>query len=77
MTRTDFLRELAGSLEIAEGRLDETTVLTALDEYDSLSVLAIIALIDESFGISLTGPQLTQITTVGSLMDLIGRERFD
>ena len=77
MTSTDFLRELAGSLEIAEKRLDETTDLTALDEYDSLSVLAIIALIDESFGISLTGPQLAQFTTVGSLMDLIGRERFD
>ena len=52
------------------------TELKSLEGYDSLSVLSIIALIDENFNMSLTANQFKSLTTVRSLMDLIGKEHF-
>jgi len=53
------------------------TNLKELEEYDSLSVLSIIAMIDEKFGKKIPGQNFQSITTVKSLMELIGIENFE
>ena len=73
----DFLNELKETLEIEDVELNEETNLKELEEYDSLSVLSIIAMIDENFGKRISGQDFQSITTVGSLMELIGMENFE
>jgi len=73
----DFLYELKETLEIDDVELNEETNLKELEEYDSLSVLSIIAMIDENFGKRISGQDFQSITTVGSLMELIGMENFE
>ncbi len=79
MKTTDFLNELKDALEIE----DEDQVITLetnlkeLEEYDSLSVLSIIAMIDKNFSKQISSSDFLKITTVSSLMELIGKEYFE
>ena len=52
MKKKEFIDELKDTLEIEDGDKQITidTDLRYLEEYDSLSVLAIIAMIDKNFG---------------------------
>lgn len=77
MKIADFLNELKETLEIDDDGLNEETNLKDLEEYDSLSVLSIIAMIDENFGKRISGQDFQSITTVGSLMELIGMVNFE
>ena len=77
MEKKHFIELLKETLEIDESvQIDENTMLTDLEEYDSLSTLGIIALIDEHFGKKLSGGDLQSITTVKSLMEMIGEDQF-
>ena len=73
----EFLEELAEVLELENVVLKEETNLKDLEEYDSLAVLSIIAMIDESFGKKIPGQDFQTITTVKSLMNLIGKDSFE
>lgn len=79
MKKKEFIDELEDALEI-EDEDQEITVETDLryvEEYDSLSVLAIIAMIDKNFGKQIPSSDFSKITTVSSLMELIGKEHFE
>ena len=73
-----FINELKEALEIEDEDQEITleTNLKELEEYDSLSVLSIIAMIDKNFGKQIPSADFIKITTVSSLMDLIGKEHF-
>jgi len=75
----DFIRELKEALEIEDEDKDITleTDLRYVEEYDSLSVLAIIAMIDKNFGKQIPSADFAKVITVKSLMELIGKEYFD
>jgi len=77
MKTNKFLSELSETLELEEIELNLHTNLKDLEEFDSLSVLSIIAMIDEQLGKRLSGNDFNSITTVKSLMELIGMESFD
>ena len=77
MKTTEFLSGLKDVLEIDHSDLNENTNLKELEGFDSLSIMTIIAFVDEAFGKKLKAPQLASITTVQSLMELIGRENFE
>lgn len=79
MKTTDFINELKDALEIEEEEQEITleTNLKELEEYDSLSVLSIIAMIDKNFGKQIPSTDFVKITTVSSLMELIGKEHFE
>lgn len=75
MQKSEFYDILMDTLEIESvDTLDASTQLTDLEEYDSLAVLSLIAMIDEHFGKRIPGVEFQKITTVQSLMDLIGVE---
>ena len=77
MTIHEFLDTLAEELELEDVELTEETDLSSLEEYDSFAVMSLIALIDEHFNKSLTNEQFQSITTVKSLIEMIGRENFE
>jgi len=79
MKTEDFINELKDALEIEDEDQEITleTNLKELEEYDSLSVLSIIAMIDKNFGKQISSADFAKVTTVKSLMDLIGKEYFE
>ena len=77
MTEDEFVAALQEELEIEDMQLDQETDLTQLDGYDSLATLSVIALVDEHFGKELSDDELRSVTTVKSLLKLIGIEQFE
>ncbi len=76
MNTKDFITELIDVLELEEyDIIDENSVLKG--RYTSLGVLTIIALCDELFSKELSSDDLMSITTIKSLMELIGMEHFE
>jgi len=75
----DFINELKEALEIEDEEQEITleTNLKELEEYDSLSVLSIIAMIDKNFGKQLSAQQFADINTVRNLIEKIGVEHFE
>ncbi|MEI8005612.1 MAG: acyl carrier protein [Bacteroidota bacterium] len=76
MEKKIFVEKFREALEIKSLNLDENTPLNSIDGYDSMSVMAIIALVDELFSKRLTAKQLAQVSNIKSLMELIGFENF-
>lgn len=77
MKKQEFFKKLAETLEITSKELNSDTILTQLDEYDSMAVMSIIAFTDENFGVKLTAKQIASITDLNSLIKLIGSEKFE
>jgi len=77
MKVNEFIEKLKETLELEDEELNEDTNLKDLEEYDSLSVLSIIAMIDENFGKQLSAQQFSDVTTVKSLIEKIGVENFE
>ena len=79
MKTEDFINELKDALEIEDEDQEITleTNLKELEEYDSLSVLSIIAMIDKNFSKQIPSSEFAKVTTVNSLKDLIGKKHFE
>jgi acyl carrier protein len=76
MTTKEFIEKLTEALEFSGETIIENTNLRSIKGYDSMSVMTIIAFVDEHFSKKLTARQLAAITTVRSLKELIGLEHF-
>lgn len=76
--KEEFLNNLKEALEVED---DETltvdTNLKDLEEYDSLSVLVIVAMVDKKFKKQISSSDFKKVTTVNSLISLIGEEYFE
>lgn len=77
MEKVDFFNAIKDGLEIESENITEETNLKELAEYDSIGAMALIATVDELLGRTLTSKDLINITTVRSLMELIGMENFE
>jgi acyl carrier protein len=74
--KQEFIDRLTDDLELEVGEItDEDSMLKGL--FTSLGVLVIIALCDELFSKELKSDKFKSITTVKSLMELIGMEHFE
>jgi acyl carrier protein len=76
MKTVDFMQILKEALDFQQINFSPETNLKAIDGFDSMSIMTIIAIVDEHFSKKLTARQLASITTVGSLIELIGTEKF-
>jgi len=78
MKTEDFINELKEALEIEDEDQEITvkTYLKDLEEYDSLSVLSIIAMIDKNFSKQIPSSELVKVIIVENLIELIGKEHF-
>jgi acyl carrier protein len=77
MKKKDFYKDLIEFLEFEPVELAEDTELKSLDGYDSMAVMSLIAFCDEKFSKKINAQQIQNLTTVGSLMEFLGKEQFE
>ena len=71
MTREEFLTEMQDVLQ-TDTELAFDTVLSDLDEWDSLSIMATMAFIDKNFGVKLRVADIKALKTIGDLAEKAG-----
>ena len=76
MKTQEFIEKLKEALEFENVTLTIDTNLKNVEGYDSMAIMSIIAFADEHFSKKLTAQQLASITTIRSLKELIGSDRF-
>lgn len=72
MRKPEFLNELEGLLEVPRGSLTGAEELASLQSWDSLAVLAYIALVDSKCGTVVPANKIVDCTTVDDLVSLAG-----
>lgn len=77
MTKQDFIRELESVLELDVNSIDEDQVLADLDNWDSLSIMTFIAMVDEKCGVTLSASKLADAKSVTDLITLLGDKISD
>ncbi|WP_250253769.1 phosphopantetheine-binding protein [Chryseobacterium sp. Marseille-Q3244] len=76
MKTSVFLEKLQEELEENQS-LSKETKLKDLENYDSISLLSVIAFVDENFDQQLDPDQFKNMETVSDLMNIIGLENFE
>jgi acyl carrier protein len=80
MKKEDFFSALQDVLEIDEdSEITETTNLKNMKhfELDSIAIMTLVAFVHDKFKRKFTAVQINSITTVRSLMELIGLDQFE
>lgn len=72
-----FIDNLKEALEVENLPLTRESNLREIGGFDSMSILTIVAFVDEKFSKKFSAQQLSSVNTIGSLMDLIGVENFE
>ena len=72
MTNEEKIALLEDMLELDVNTLTPETVLTDIEEYDSMAKLSLIVLMDEECGKKLTGEQIRTFKKVQDVLDFMG-----
>ena len=73
MTEREKLALLEDMLELDEGDLTTDKILDDIDEYDSMAKLSLIVLMEDEFGVKLTGDVIKGFETVGDIVALMNK----
>lgn len=73
MTEREKLALLEDMLELDEGDLTIDKELDDIDEYDSMAKLSLIVLMEDEFGVKLTGDVIKGFETVGDIVALMNK----
>ena len=73
MTEREKLALLEDMLELDEGELTVNKALEDIDEYDSMAKLSLIVLMEDEFGIKLTGDVIRGFETVGDIVAMMNK----
>jgi len=65
----DFIDEMAEILEV--DNIDINQELESFECWDSLTILSIIAYVDEGFGVSISAQEVNDSKTIGGLYELV------
>ncbi|WP_022765826.1 acyl carrier protein [Butyrivibrio sp. XPD2006] len=71
MSESEKLKLLEEAMEMDEGSLKPELVLDEIEEYDSLTKLAIIVLIEDEFGKKLSASDFKGFTTVADILSVM------
>lgn len=71
MTKQEKLVLLEETFELEEGELKEDTILSELENWDSMTKLSLIVLMDDEFEKKLTGEQIKSFVTVKDILDFM------
>ena len=72
MEVTAFLQNFADMLDDTDASLiTETTIFRDIDEWDSLTALSLIAMVDEEYSLKLTGDDIKTSITIKDLFDKV------
>lgn len=73
MTEREKLALMEDMLELDEGDLSMDMALEDIDEYDSMAKLSLIVLMEDEFGVKLTGDVIKGFETVGDIVALMNK----
>ena len=73
MTDREKLALLEDMLELDEGDLTMDKALDDIDEYDSMAKLSLIVLMEDEFGVKLTGDVIKGFETVGDIVAMMNK----
>ncbi len=73
MTDREKLALLEDMMELDEGDLTLDRALDDIDEYDSMAKLSLIVLMEDEFGIKLTGDTIKGFETVGDIVAMMNK----
>lgn len=73
MTEREKLALLEDMLELDEGDLTMDKALDDIDEYDSMAKLSLIVLMEDEFGVKLTGDVIKGFETVGDIVAMMNK----
>ncbi len=76
MNKNKFLELLKEELEL-ESDLTLDTNIKELEEWDSMTAMLLIGVVSNEFDYNLTGDDISEITTVQTLIDKIGPDKFN
>ncbi len=71
MTDREKLALLEDMMELDEGDLTLDKALSDIDEYDSMAKLSLIVLMEDEFGVKLTGDDIKAFETVADIVALM------
>ena len=71
--KTEFRSGLAETLEVDENVLTPNYILEKSEMWDSMTVVTVIALIDEHYNKTVEGEKLAKCETVGDIEKLVGQ----
>ena len=74
MTEKEKIELLEEMLELDEGTLSPETVLTDLDEWDSIAAISFIALVDDEFDKSVKGADIRSFVTVSDALAVMNND---
>jgi acyl carrier protein len=73
----NFIEILVEELELEQDDINFETNIKELDEWDSLTALMLIGFVNNKFEVSLTNQDLEKITNIKSLINIIGKDKFN
>lgn len=76
MNTKEFLSKISEELELS-AIPSHQTIIRDLEEWDSLTVISMIAFIADNYSRELTAESLEEIETFGDLIDFLGDEISD
>ncbi len=71
MTEQEKIALLEETIEADEGTLSPEMLLDDIDEYDSMSKLSIIVMMEDEFGKKLTSADFKEFKTVSDILDVM------
>ncbi len=71
MNEKEKLALLEETFDVDEGELSADMSLDDIDEYDSMTKLSLIVMIEEEFGKKLTGAEIKEFKTVQDILDIM------
>ena len=77
MKITDFIESFVEELEIESAQVSVETNIKDLDEWDSMTAMILIGFVSNMFKITLNADDIKDITTVQSLIERIGLDKFN
>ncbi len=71
MSEQEKIAMLEEAWEMDEGSLAADTILADVEEYDSMAKLSLIVLMDDEFGVKLSGDTIKSFKTVSDILHLM------
>ena len=71
MSEQEKIAMLEEAWEMDDGSLAADTVLADVEEYDSMAKLSLIVLMDDEFGVKLSGDTIKSFKTVSDILHLM------
>lgn len=68
MTNKDVIRLFEETFDMETNTLNEETVLSSIEEYDSMAKLSLIVMADDEFSKKMTGEDILGFKTVGDIV---------